>query len=141
MSTEPATTTDDEIIATISDYLDGVLPPDCRADVQHKIATDATWKRTHDELSEARETLSGLLKTRAPVKFDDDVTSTIHKRSAGRFFAKRTLGDRIPIGVLLIIAITVFVIIGAILWSSPTGSLKRDEPPEPPGSGALIPKP
>jgi anti-sigma factor RsiW len=133
---------DDEIIATLSDYLDGALPIDRRREVEQKIKDDAAWKRTHDELRETRDALSGLMKARAPVKFDEDVTETIHKRSAGRFFAKRTFGDRIPLGVLLIIGVIALVIIGAILWSSPTGSLVRDKPsPEPQGSGALVPKP
>lgn len=133
---------DDEIIATLSDYLDGVLPADRHKDVEQKLKSDPNWKRTHDELRETRDALSGLMKARAPVKFDEDVTSTIHKRSAGRFFAKRTFGDRIPLGVLLIIGVIAIVIIGAILWSSPTGSLKTDKPgPEPRGSGELVPKP
>lgn len=133
---------DDEIIATLSDYLDGVLPPDRTRDVEQKIQNDPAWKRTHEELRETRDALSGLQKARAPVKFDEDVTSTIHKRSAGRFFAKRTFGDRIPLGVLLIVGVIAIVIIGAILWSSPTGSLKRDKHgAEPAGSGELVPKP
>ena len=140
---EPATTTDDdEIIATLSDYLDGVLPKDRTKDVEDKLANDPNWKRVHDELRETRDALSGLQKARAPGKFDEDVTSTIHKRSAGRFFAKRTLGDRVPLGVLLIIGVIVLAVIGAILWSSPTGSLKREQPhAEPQGSGVGIPKP
>lgn len=133
---------DDEIIATLSDYLDGLLPADRQQDVEQKLKSDPDWKRTHDELRETRDALSGLQKARAPVKFDEDVTSTIHKRSAGRFFAKRTFGDRIPLGVLLIIGVIAIVIIGAILWSSPTGSLTTDKPdPEPRGSGELVPKP
>jgi anti-sigma factor RsiW len=133
---------DDEIIATLSDYLDGVLPADRQREVEQKLKSDPDWKRTHDELRETRDAMSGLLKARAPVKFDEDVTSTIHKRSAGRFFAKRTFGDRIPLGVLLIIGVIAIVIIGAILWSSPTGSLKTDKPgAQPQGSGELVPKP
>jgi anti-sigma factor RsiW len=133
---------DDEIIATLSDYLDGVLPKDKQREVEAKLEADPAWKRTHDELRETRDALSGLMKARAPVKFDEDVTATIHKRSAGRFFAKRTFGDRIPLGVLLVIGVIAIVIIGAILWSSPTGSLVRDKPhQEPQGSGALVPKP
>ena len=133
---------DDEIIATLSDYLDGVLPNDKQREVEAKLKDDPAWKRTHDELRETRDALSGLMKARAPVKFDEDVTATIHKRSAGRFFAKRTFGDRIPLGVLLVIGVIAIVIIGAILWSSPTGSLVRDKPhQEPQGSGALVPKP
>lgn len=132
---------DDEMIAILSDYLDGALPADRVTDVEHKLASDPDWKRTHDELRETRNAMSGLLKARAPAKFDEDVTSTIHKRSAGRFFAQRTLGDRVPLGVLLVIGLVAIVIIGAILWSSPTGSLKRDRHGEPQGSGNLVPKP
>jgi anti-sigma factor RsiW len=145
MSTETAADDvlpDDEVIATLSDYLDGVLPSDRKRDVEQKLQSDPVWKSTHDELRETRDQLSGLMKARAPEKFDQDVTETIHKRSAGRFFAKRTFGDRIPLGVLLIIGVIAIVIIGAILWSSSTGSLKRDKTaPSPQGSGALLPKP
>jgi len=116
---------DDEIIATLSDYLDGVLPGDRVREVEGKLASDPLWKQTHDELRETRDALSGLQRARAPESFAQDVTATIHKRSAGRFFAKRTFGDRIPLGVLLIIGVIALAIIGAILWSSPTGSLKR----------------
>ena len=144
MTTAEELPADDEVIATLSDYLDGALPPERVKDDEHKLATDPDWKRTHDELRETRSYLSGLQKARAPQDFDKDVTSTIHQRSAGRFFAKRTLGDRVPLGVLLVIGVIAIVVIGVILWSSPTGSLKRDsrEPPVPVGSGGeLVPKP
>ena len=142
MSETASTHDEDAIIAAISDYLDGVLPPNRRGEVEDKLKNDPAWQRTHEELRETRDALSGLQRARAPVKFDEDVTSTIHKRSAGRFFAKRTFGDRIPLGVLLVIGVIVLVVIGAMLWSSPTGSLKRDEEPtKPQGSGALMPKP
>jgi anti-sigma factor RsiW len=133
---------DDEIIATLSDYLDGALPSDRKREVEQKIAADPIWKSTHDEMRETRDALSGLMRARAPEKFDQEVTETIHKRSAGRFFAKRTFGDRIPLGVLLIIGVIALVIIFVILRSSSTGSLKRDKhAPEPQGAGELVPKP
>jgi anti-sigma factor RsiW len=145
MTTEdPATeSADDEIIATLSDYLDGVLPPDRRPEVERKLASDAAWKRTHAELVETRDALSGLQKARAPQTFDQDVTATIHKRSAGRFFARRTLGDRVPFSALLVIALIFLIVIGYFLWASSTGSLKRDRNPEPPaaGSQSLVPRP
>src|SRR5690242_5149688 len=87
---------DDEIIAAVSDYLDGALPPDRRAEVAQKVGSDPAWKRAHDELSGAREALSGLQKARAPGSFDQEVTGAINRRSAGRFFGRRTLGDRVP---------------------------------------------
>ena len=139
---ELATADEDEAIATLSDYLDGTLPADRIGYVKEKLANDPLWKQTHEELREVRNNLSGLQKARAPEKFNEDVTATIHKRSAGRFFAKRTLGDRVPLGVLLVIGVIVLVIVGAILWTSSTGSLKRDKRgAEPQGSGELVPKP
>ena len=133
-------TTEDEMIAAVSDYLDGTLPEARRAEVASKIANDAEWKRVHGELRETRDALSGLHKARAPETFTDDVTGTIHKRSAGRFFARRTLGDRVPFGVLFAIAIVVLISLGYVMWTSQTGSLKVDPKIEDkPGSARVAP--
>jgi anti-sigma factor RsiW len=138
--TEPELSADDEIIATLSDYLDGALPAAERAVVEQKLASDAEWKRMHGEMVETRSALSGLLKARAPETFTQDVTQTIHKRSAGRFFARRTFGDRVPFGVLLIVAMLGLVVIAYILWSSNTGSLKVDRGGKPGrGSESIVP--
>lgn len=115
---------DDAMIATLSDYLDGTLPPDEAAAVEAKLAADAAWKLAHDELRETRNALSGLQKARAPATFTEDVTGTIHKRSAGSFFGKKTLGDRVPFGVLLVLALAALAAIGFVLYSSQTGSLR-----------------
>src|SRR5262245_25081486 len=134
---------DDEVIATVSDYLDGALPAERRADVERKLDADPAWKRTHDELVETRRALSGLHKARAPQTFDQAVTSTIHQRSAGRFFARKTLGDKVPFGALLVLALIFLIIIAYFLWASATGSLKRDRDPSSPpaGSASIAPKP
>lgn len=134
----------DEIIAAVSDYLDGALPAARRTEVEQKLASDPDWKRAHAELVETREALSGLQKARAPGSFDQDVTATIHKRSAGRFFGRRTFGDRVPFGVLLVIALVILIPIAYVMWSSSTGSLKRDPDPgvdSRGGSQQLVPKP
>jgi anti-sigma factor RsiW len=117
---------DDAIVARVSDYLDGALTGAERDDVARKIAGDATWKRAHDELTETRNYLSGLRKAHAPPSFAEHVTETIHQRSAGRFFARRTLGDRVPFGALLAIALVGLLVIAYVLWASATGSLKVD---------------
>ena len=138
-------TTDDEdaAIAQLSDYLDGAAAN--RAEIAAKIASDPDWKRLHDELvdsSAAAKQLSGLRKAHAPVSFTEDVTGTIEKRSAGRFFARRTLGDRVPFGVLLVLALVVLGAIGYVLWSSPTGSLAGDRAsPAHDGSAQIVPAP
>lgn len=136
---------DEEIIVTLSDYLDNVLPPDQRADVEAKIKDDEQWKSAHAEMVDARTVVaagtSTLQRARAPVSFADDVTGTIEKRSAGRFFGRRTFGDRVPFVAILVVALIGLGIIAYVLWSSPTGSLKVDkEQPSQQGS-AIIDKP
>ena len=76
----------DEVIIKVTDYLEGTLPASERADIEAKIASDPAWKATHDEMVEARKMISGMQKARPPATFTEDVTATIHKRSAGRFF-------------------------------------------------------
>jgi anti-sigma factor RsiW len=137
---ESAVDPDDEMIAVLSDYVDGTLPADKRAEVDKKLASDEAWKTAHAEILETRNALSGLQKARAPVTFTEDVTGTIHKRSAGRFFAKRTFGDRVPFGAILIVALLGLAVIAYIMWSSPTGSLKREKEREHRTGSALVPK-
>src|SRR5437870_1231837 len=101
----------EEVIVKVTDYLDGTLTGAAKAEVEAKLAStdpaDKVWKTTHDEMREARDMISGIRlgKAKAPEQFVEHVTETIHKRSAGRFFARRTLGDRVPFGVLLIVAL------------------------------------
>jgi anti-sigma factor RsiW len=140
-STADTDAIDDAILARVSDYLDGALGGADRAEVERKIAGDPAWKRTHDELAETRKFLSGLQKAHAPSSFSDGVARTIHRRSAGRFFARRTFGDRVPFGALVALALAGLVVIAYVLWSSSTGSLKvdRDKAREPHGSAAVAP--
>ena len=131
---------EDAIIARVSDYLDGALHGAERAEVERKIAGDAAWQRAHGELTETRKYLSGMRKAHAPASFSDGVADTIHRRSAGRFFARRTFGDRVPFGALVAVALAGLVVIAYVLWSSSTGSLKVDRKAAPPqGSAAVAP--
>jgi anti-sigma factor RsiW len=142
--TQEAEPIPDEIVAAISDYLDGALPPERRAEVAAKLADDPAWQRAHAELAATRDALSGLQKARAPAAFDQEVTGAIHRRSAGRFFGRRTLGDRVPFGVLLVIALVILIPIAYVMWSSATGSLRRGPEREPAGdrgSQHLLPRP
>ena len=120
---------DEEVIVKITDYLDKKLPAAERDEVAKKIESDPVWKRTHDEMVEASKMISGMRKAKAPEpdKFVEDVTGTIHKRSGGAFFARRTLGDRVPFGIILIVAIVALIVIAVLMRSSSTGSLKVDK--------------
>ena len=118
---------DDEVIIKVTDYLDGSLSAAEREDVAKKIASEPAWKQTHDEMVEARKMISGMRKAKPPETFVEDVTGTINKRSGGAFFGRRTLGDRVPFGVLLILAIVALAVIAFLMRSSSTGSLKVDK--------------
>jgi anti-sigma factor RsiW len=134
----------DDIVGTISDFLDGLLAPPEADNVARKIESDEQWKHTHAELVETRKALSGLQKAHAPASFAQEVTSTIHKRSAGRFFGRRSLGDRVPFTVLVVIAVLGMAIVGYVYWTSQTGSLEgsRNRPSHAPGSaGEIVPRP
>jgi anti-sigma factor RsiW len=134
MTTADPTTDEDAIIVALSDYFDGTLPADKKREVEAKIANDPAWKALHDEMLDAQkssEVISGLMKARAPETFDKDVTGMIHKRSGGRFFGRRTFGDRVPVGVLVIIALVIVGVVAYVLWTSQTGSLKVHKEPTP----------
>jgi anti-sigma factor RsiW len=133
MSDDANEATDDAIVVEVSDFLDGLRSEAWRAEIAAKIDSDPAWKRVHADMvanREAANALSGLRKARAPESFAKDVTATIHKRSAGRFFGRRTFGDRVPFGALVIVALAGLAVIAYILWSSSTGSLRVEDKPQ-----------
>jgi anti-sigma factor RsiW len=144
-ATDKTVDEEEEIIVKLTDYFDGTLPAAERAEVEKKIASEAAWKRTHDEMvemAEAKKMISGMRKAKPPEpdKFVEDVTGTIHKRSGGAFFGRRTLGDRVPFGVLLVVALVALAVIFFLMQSSSTGSLKVD-PKAPPAPTKPMPTP
>jgi anti-sigma factor RsiW len=119
---------DEEIVAKVSDFIDGALKGAERDEVANKIDTDPDWKSVHDEMQEARKAISGMRKARAPAAFTDDFERNVNKMSGGRFFGRR----RLAFGVFLAIAIIALAVVGYFMWSSDTGSLKAQKRPEPP---------
>jgi len=147
MAQDPSTTEPHEAIeARLSDYHDGGLPASERAEIEAHLASCAACRAAYDELVETMAALSGMAKSRAaaPAEMPERVAETINRRSAGRFFGRKTLGDRVPFGVLLIIAIVLLGVVAAMLRSSTTGSI-RDRQPTPTapanGGGGVAPTP
>lgn len=124
MTQSPPIDLDDDSVAAINDFLDNALPTARRDEVAAKIAADPEWQRTHDELVQTRRLIAQMPKAVAPPTFSTDVTSTIHSRSAGRFFGRRSFGDRVPFGVLAALTAIGLAIIAYLMWSSDTGSLR-----------------
>src|SRR5262245_59095476 len=115
----------EEYEARFSDLHDGTLAEPARKETLAHLQGCEDCKAAYREFE---ETLAALDKMKgkpvAPETFTRSVEDTIHRRSAGRFFGKKTLGDRVPFGVLLIVAMVVLVAIALVLWSSSTGSLR-----------------
>jgi hypothetical protein len=132
--------TDEELDAKLFDYHEGTLSPAERAEVERLLAARGETVEPAEQDESYKSGLQQLKATRAPApsSFTSDVTDTIHRRSAGRFFGRRTFGDRVPFGVVLIVGLVIALVVAGILWSSSTGSLKvrRDPAPSAPPAGA-----
>jgi anti-sigma factor RsiW len=127
MSDADTPTTHEEFEALFSDLHDGVLVDPDRARLVEHLGGCAACKTAYDEFEDTMRALGQVGKGRsaAPEAFTRSVEDTIHRRSAGRFFGRRTLGDRVPFGLLVIVALVVLGAIAALLWTSATGSLRR----------------
>ena len=85
--------------------------------------------------------------SRGEVQYVDDrkVEDKIHKRSAGRFFGRPSLADRIWIGLLALLILTLGLGLYWLMRSSETGSLKlregREAPQLAPGAREALPRP
>ena len=118
----------EEIEEQFSDLHDGTLAEAKRVEVLAHLEGCAACKAAYAEFEETLRSLDAIKgKPPAPPAFTEGVAETIHRRSAGRFFGKKTLGDRVPFGVLLIVAMAVLVATALVLWASSTGSLRLTE--------------
>ncbi|MEZ4400695.1 MAG: zf-HC2 domain-containing protein [Kofleriaceae bacterium] len=126
MTDSTTASADERLAAMLSDYVDGTLAPAERAEVEAALAADPALQAEVDDLRDGLAVFKALPPTAAPADLGTSVEETIRRRSAGRFFGRRTLGDRVPFGALLIVGGIVLVIIAGLLWSSPSGSLRRE---------------
>jgi anti-sigma factor RsiW len=106
-----------------SDYHDGSMPPDKRAAFERRLASDETFRRDYEKFTEALRALSGLHKMSAPDKLEDKVADTIYRRSAGRFFGPRTLGDRVPLTAIAVVGLVLALVVVLLLRWSFTGPI------------------
>ena len=95
--------------ADFSDYYDGTLEPGRRAALEAHLSGCARCRGEYDKLREAVAQVSLLGRAAAPRDLEDRVASTIHRRSAGRFFGRRAFGDRVPFELLAVIALAILI--------------------------------
>jgi anti-sigma factor RsiW len=129
----PSTDGHEELEALLADYVEGSLDAASVRRVEEHLEGCAECKASLAEVRETMSALSGLHRVPAPPNFDREVAETIRRRSGGRFFGRRALGDRVPFGVLALVALALGVALYFFLRGSDTGSLSpfRDDPAPP----------
>ena len=85
----------DRIAALMADVVEGTATPEVHADVKAHVATCATCREELAELRKLREAFKSVPPQPAPAHLGKAVEETIHRRSAGRFFGKKTLGAQL----------------------------------------------
>jgi anti-sigma factor RsiW len=123
---DPTQPPHEEIEEQLSDLHDGTLDEAARAQVLAHLEGCPACRTAYQDLERTLAALGSIKASAAPPPeaFSRQVEETIHRRSAGRFFGRRTLGDRVPFGVLLVVALAVLLTIVLLLWGSTTGSLR-----------------
>lgn len=114
---------EDEFEPRLSEYLDGSLTPEARDEVDRHLETCAHCREALAGLRETMHALSGLNRVAAPDHFDREVAETIRRRSRGRFFGRKALGDRVPFELLAVLALLLGLALYFFLRQSETGSL------------------
>jgi anti-sigma factor RsiW len=133
MTSAPQTDGHEELEALLSDLVDGSIAEPDRRRLEEHLEGCASCKASLVELRETMSALSGLHRVPAPPNFDREVAETIRRRSGGRFFGRKAFGDRVPFGLLALLALALGLALYFFLRGSDTGSLSpfRDEPAPP----------
>lgn len=146
--TKPSTTdpSHEEIEALLPDYVDGTLGAADRARVDAHLETCEECRASVTDAGESLRALSGLKKQPAPDHFDREVAETIRRRSKGRFFGRRTLGDRVPLEILALVVLLLGLGLYFMLRRSDTGSLQpfergREQPVIHEDADDVVPRP
>jgi anti-sigma factor RsiW len=146
MSSTPPTSHHDEFEARLSELADGTLAAEDKRALEEHLETCSSCRDDLAELRRTMDALSGLNRIAAPENFDHEVTETIRRRSRGRFFGRRTLGDRVPFELLALLALALGLALYFFLRESDTGSLRPfDREPEKPAihedAPGVVPRP
>ena len=110
-------------VDAFSAYLDGELPPEQKAAVEHHLSTCIQCRTSLERFRRTLGSLGRLKQAAAPTSFLAAIQQQIHSRSRGRFFRRRRLlFGRIPfewLSLAMIVAMLVYYLF--VLQSSPTG--------------------
>ena len=111
-----------EIESQFTDIYEQTLPPEKVRSFELHLEDCSRCKEAYEEFKTTVAALSGLHRMSAPQQFGKNVETTIHKRSAGRFFGRRAWGDRVPFALLTMIALGIGTFVVWTIRCSGTGT-------------------
>jgi anti-sigma factor RsiW len=112
----------EQLEAEFSDYHDGSMSPERRAAFERRLASEPGLKLEYEKFEEALRALSGLHRMAAG-KLADEVASTINRRSGGRFFGRRSFGDRLPWEAIAVLGLVISAVVYVLIKVSDTGAV------------------
>ncbi len=109
--------------ADFSDHYEHGISEERRRALEAHLASCPECRAENDRFQETMGALGKLGKASAPEHFDEKVTSTINRRSAGRFFGRRTFGDRFPFELFAVLGLALALAMVLLIRWSATGSI------------------
>ena len=112
-----------DIEQTFDEYIDGVLPFDERKAFEKRLEEEPSLKQAFDLFKKSRNALFELGLSNSSNQIKEKVVQSIHKKSGGRFFGKKTFGEKIPIGWIVVLILFVLVLLALTFNKSEFGGL------------------
>ncbi|MBI4509758.1 MAG: zf-HC2 domain-containing protein [Deltaproteobacteria bacterium] len=106
-----------------SEFYEHALPEARQKEVQEHLSSCPRCMAEYDKFRNTLGALSGLAKVSAPQAFDEQVAHTIHRRSAGLFFGRKALGDRLPYELIALLVLLLGLAVLLLMRVSQTGTV------------------
>ncbi len=104
-----------------SSYWDEELSPDDTARLEEHLRSCVVCRREYQAFEQAVGAAASLPKEVAPPGFVAGVVKRVHKRSRGRFFARRGMLDRVPYELFSLVMLGLILAIYVILQLAQPG--------------------
>jgi hypothetical protein len=112
-----------DIEQTFDEYIDDMMSDDVRTQFEKQLKEDPSLRQKFEVFQKSRHALFELGHKNDANRLKDRVAQTIHAKSGGRFFGKKTLGDKIPVGWIIAVILVVLVLIALTSTHSEFGGL------------------
>ena len=112
-----------DIEQTFDEYIDQTMTEDERSRFEKRLEEDSSLKQKFVLFQKSRNALFELGLSNDSNQLKDKVANSIHKKSGGRFFGKKTLGDKVPVGWIVALILFVLVVFALTFSQSEFGGL------------------